>query len=196
LRIYRDFCDFQDGGCNKLRNKGKNFEIVFISSDRSETSFTEYYASMPGWFALPYKDKRCIPLTRLFGVEGVPTLVLVDEENKVISSNARFVVASDIEGKDFPWRPKLVAELTEESCVVLHEAAAVIYFTDGDAELIEKGKALLEDVAYTYAAKRAESMDTIDEMPEIRFYYEGIQSEEIADTLRSFSQLGSHKPLD
>ena len=30
---------------------------------------------------------------------GVPTLVLVDEENKVISSNARFVVASDIEGK-------------------------------------------------------------------------------------------------
>ena len=130
---------------------------------------------MPGWFALPYKDKRCIPLTRLFGVEGVPTLVLVDEENKVISSNARFVVASDIEGKDFPWRPKLVAELTEESCVVLHEAAAVIYFTDGDAELIEKGKALLEDVAYTYAAKRAESMDTIDEMPEIRFYYEGIQ---------------------
>jgi len=55
---------------NKLRNKGKNFEIVFVSSDRSETSFTEYYASMPGWFALPYKDKRCIPLTRLFGVEG------------------------------------------------------------------------------------------------------------------------------
>ena len=68
--------------------------------------------------------------------------------------------------------------------------------TDGDAELIEKGTALLEDIAYTYAAKRAESMDTIDEMPEIRFYYEGIQSEEIADTLRSFSQLGSHKPLD
>ena len=30
---------------------------------------------------------------------GVPTLVLVDEENKVISSNARFVVASDVEGK-------------------------------------------------------------------------------------------------
>jgi len=47
--------------------------------------------------------------------------------------------------------------------------------TDGDAELIEKGTALLEDIAYTYAAKRAESMDTIDEMPEIRFYYEGIQ---------------------
>jgi len=31
--------------------------------------------------------------------------------------------------KDFPWRPKPVDELTEASCVALHEAAAVIYFT-------------------------------------------------------------------
>jgi len=29
----------------------------------------------------------------------VPTLVLVDEGNKIISRNARFVVASDVEGK-------------------------------------------------------------------------------------------------
>jgi len=55
---------------NKLKDEGKNFEIVFISSDRSESSFTEYYASMPGWFALPYKDERCIQLTRLFSIEG------------------------------------------------------------------------------------------------------------------------------
>ena len=46
---------------------------------------------------------------------------------------------------------------------------------DGDAELIEKGKALLGDIAYTYIAKRAESLDTIDEIPEIRFYYEGVE---------------------
>ena len=46
---------------------------------------------------------------------------------------------------------------------------------DGDAELIEKGKALLGDVAYTYIAKRTESMDTLDEIPEIRFYYEGVE---------------------
>jgi len=30
---------------------------------------------------------------------GIPTLVLVDEENKIISRNARFVVANDVEGK-------------------------------------------------------------------------------------------------
>lgn len=30
---------------------------------------------------------------------GVPSLVLIDEENRIISRNARFVVANDIEGK-------------------------------------------------------------------------------------------------
>jgi len=55
---------------DKLKADGKNFEILFISSDRSEASFTEYYGSMPGWFALPYKDERCIQLTRLFGIQG------------------------------------------------------------------------------------------------------------------------------
>jgi len=30
---------------------------------------------------------------------GIPTLVLVDEDNKVISRNARFLIANDIDGK-------------------------------------------------------------------------------------------------
>jgi len=33
------------------------------------------------------------------GGVGIPTLVLVDEENEIISRNARFVVANDVEGK-------------------------------------------------------------------------------------------------
>jgi len=35
----------------------------------------------------------------MFVFVGIPTLVLVDEENKIISHNARFVVANDVEGK-------------------------------------------------------------------------------------------------
>jgi len=61
---------------DKLKADGKNFEILFISSDRSESSFTEYYDSMPGWFALPYKDKRCIQLTRLFCIHGRMLIML------------------------------------------------------------------------------------------------------------------------
>jgi len=50
-----------------------------------------------------------------------------------------------------------------------------VKLTDGDVELIETGKALLEDIADAYIAKRTESIDTDEELPEIRFYYEGVE---------------------
>jgi len=59
--------------------------------------------------------------------------------------------------------------------VVTYWTATVYHYTDGDVELIEKGKALLGEVADTYNAKRTESLDTDEELPEIRFYYEGIE---------------------
>jgi len=40
---------------------------------------------------------------------------------------------------------------------------------------MEKGKTLLQEIADTYIAKWTESVDTDDELPEIRFYYEGIE---------------------
>ena len=42
-----------------MTDNGENFEIVFISSDRDEKSFKEYYETMP-WLALPfsYRDKK------------------------------------------------------------------------------------------------------------------------------------------
>ena len=39
----------------KLPN-GDKLEIVFVSSDRDEKTFKEYYAEMP-WLALPYADR-------------------------------------------------------------------------------------------------------------------------------------------
>ena len=44
---YRDF---------KKGENGSKFEIVFVSSDRDEKSFKEYYSEMP-WLALPYEQR-------------------------------------------------------------------------------------------------------------------------------------------
>ena len=35
---------------------GSKFEIVFVSSDKDEQSFSEYFAEMP-WHALPFSDR-------------------------------------------------------------------------------------------------------------------------------------------
>ena len=40
---------------NELLKKGKAFDIVFLSGDKEENSFEEYYASMP-WLDLPFAE--------------------------------------------------------------------------------------------------------------------------------------------
>ena len=39
---------------NKFKNK--NLEVVFVSSDRDQDQFNEYFQEMP-WFALPFEDR-------------------------------------------------------------------------------------------------------------------------------------------
>ena len=38
----------------KNYSKSKNFEIIFVSADRTEKSFKDYFSTMP-WLALDYK---------------------------------------------------------------------------------------------------------------------------------------------
>jgi nucleoredoxin len=40
----------------KWKEAGANFEIVFISSDRDQKSFDEYYSEMP-WLALDFSNR-------------------------------------------------------------------------------------------------------------------------------------------
>lgn len=40
----------------KKHHEEKKFEIVFVSSDRNEGDFKQYYAEMP-WLALPFTDR-------------------------------------------------------------------------------------------------------------------------------------------
>lgn len=40
----------------KLRERGENVEVIFVSSDRDEKSFEEYFKKMEGFLAVPFKD--------------------------------------------------------------------------------------------------------------------------------------------
>jgi len=86
----------------KMKSK---LEIVFVSSDKDEAQWAEYYHSMP-WLALPYNDRdRKNDVSQKYGVRGIPTLVLLDSATgEVISMNARMSVTQDPSGSGFPWR--------------------------------------------------------------------------------------------
>lgn len=53
----------------KLKSRGKKFEVIFVTSDRSFTSFEQYFESMP-WCAMPFNDKRSDALKMSFGVDS------------------------------------------------------------------------------------------------------------------------------
>ena len=55
---------------NQLKKDGKDFEIIFVSSDRKEDNFKEYFETMP-WLALPFNDQRCKKLSQRFEVSGM-----------------------------------------------------------------------------------------------------------------------------
>ena len=67
------------------------------------SQFKSYFATMP-WLAIPPGDKRNGKLNKLYGVRGIPTLVLVDGATGVtITANGRAAVDDDPEGEGFPW---------------------------------------------------------------------------------------------
>ena len=55
---------------NKLQELGKKFQIIFVSSDRDEDSFKEYFGTMP-WLALSFSDSKIKKkLSAKFDVSG------------------------------------------------------------------------------------------------------------------------------
>eukprot|EP00616_Rhizochromulina_sp_CCMP1243_P009393 CAMPEP_0118973736 /NCGR_PEP_ID=MMETSP1173-20130426/10841_1 /TAXON_ID=1034831 /ORGANISM="Rhizochromulina marina cf, Strain CCMP1243" /LENGTH=419 /DNA_ID=CAMNT_0006923429 /DNA_START=43 /DNA_END=1302 /DNA_ORIENTATION=+ len=100
-----------------ITGQGKNFEIVFVSSDRDEPSFDEYFSEMP-WLSLPFEERdRKGALSKKFKVSGIPTLVLLNEDGSLISKDGRSVVSEDPKGAQFPWLPKPVDELIGDTLV-------------------------------------------------------------------------------
>lgn len=74
---------------NELKQMEMEFEVVFVSQDRSETLFREGFAAMP-WLALPFNEdmKNVEKLTRYFGIQTLPALVIIGPNGKTLTREA------------------------------------------------------------------------------------------------------------
>ena len=75
-----------------IKAKDDAFEVIFISSDRDQASFDEFYAEMP-WLALPFGDNRKASLSRKFKVFGIPMLVALGPTGRTVSKEARNLIS-------------------------------------------------------------------------------------------------------
>ena len=67
----------------------KKIEIVFCSLDGNEAAFERNYGEMP-FCAVPYSDEQRIQnLKQRYGINGIPTLVVLDKKGEIISFEGR-----------------------------------------------------------------------------------------------------------
>jgi nucleoredoxin len=121
--------------------KAKGLEVIFVSSDRDDDSFQEYFKEMP-WLALPYSDReRKETLSKKFKVSGIPALIILDADGKVITKDGRAAVSEDPTGEEFPWKPKTLAEVLTEAKII-----------DADGQELESGALLGKVFAFYFSA--------------------------------------------
>ncbi|XP_012465314.1 probable nucleoredoxin 2 isoform X4 [Gossypium raimondii] len=70
---------------------GEDFEIVFVSNDRDQSSFDSYYGTMP-WLALPFGEPIIRTLAKYFDVQGIPCLIIIDPDGKTVTKQGRNLI--------------------------------------------------------------------------------------------------------
>lgn len=91
----------------KVNSAGaKRMEIIFCSNDGNEAAFERNFASMP-FLAVPYADEQRIQsLKQRFGINGIPTLIVLDGARKpgeLISYDGRADLQNHQEGAIEIW---------------------------------------------------------------------------------------------
>jgi nucleoredoxin len=169
---------------NKVKAEGKPFELVFVSADRLEKDHKEYFAKMP-WLALPFKDKRTGKLNSMFDVEGIPTLIIVGPDGKVVNKDGREAIGDDPEGQEFPWVPKPIVKLTESSVGRVNGQPVFLHYAkDADAAL-----AALTPVAEAEAeAAKKEDRDAV--------LFMIASDDDVGNMVRDFARLGDAEPMN
>merc|ERR1712194_260743 len=174
--------------------QAKGFEVVFVSSDKDEASFKEYSAEQP-WLALDFADrKRKDQLSTFFGVEGIPSFVIIDKDGSVITKDGRAAVTGDPTGADFPWYPKPVVDL-KNGPGSINEVTTLLVFCETSEEGLSgkiRGMVSLPDVEAT--SKLAPRLILLD-IPDNGGFYTGPEGEISTEVVRKFLADYSAKTL-
>ncbi|KAF8016575.1 hypothetical protein BT93_H1944 [Corymbia citriodora subsp. variegata] len=87
----RSFLPVLTDAYEKIKAAGNACEVIFISSDKDQTAFDDYFAVMP-WLALPYGDERKKSLSRKFRVRGIPMLIAISPTGRTLTKEARNLI--------------------------------------------------------------------------------------------------------
>eukprot|EP00934_Nitzschia_sp_Nitz4_P004486 Nitzschia sp. Nitz4//scaffold49_size126201//25409//27032//NITZ4_003632-RA/size126201-augustus-gene-0.8-mRNA-1//-1//CDS//3329553119//4476//frame0 len=132
---------------HQLQSKREEYEIVFCSMDRNEDEYKAYSETMP-WWCLPYAVETLPTLTMKFHAHGMPHLVVIDSDRKLITRDGVDSLTQDPVGKNFPWRPIRIVDLLPEYYLM----------EENDDEAMIPFSGLDEKYILLYFASKADSL--------------------------------------
>jgi len=135
-----------------LKSKRDDFELVFISSDKDEAAFKEYFNEMT-FCALPFEFRDTKnDLSKLYEVQGIPKLIMLgpvtnDEtgQREIINNSLNGVITNG-DFTDFPFYPKKYGsvEVNED----INGSKTLIVFHEGGDDDEQKGvKEVVKEVS-------------------------------------------------
>lgn len=71
-----------------LQIEEKPFEIVLVPMDKDPSAYNEHWSEMP-WLSVPLDQTRCAMIRDKFNIIGIPTLVIIDTEGRIITNKGR-----------------------------------------------------------------------------------------------------------
>ena len=80
-------------------------EIIFVSSDKDEKSFKEYFGEMP-WISLEFGNALKGTLGQEFGVNGIPFFVILKADGTLVTKEGRADVQAKGEQAVAGWLSK------------------------------------------------------------------------------------------
>merc|ERR1712118_267028 len=138
------------------------------------------------WLALDFEDrKRKTQLSNMFGVRGIPALVIIDKDGSVITKEGRGAVSSDPQGAKFPWYPPAVSN-AKDGPGDINEVPTVIALCETS---LAKEQAAIEEAMTSVAKQYIEKQKAAsEESPEFNFMI-ATESAGIAPRLRELMSL-------
>lgn len=88
----RAFTPFLGALYEDMIEEHPDFELIFISSDRDQPSFDEYYGEIP-FAAMPFANReQQRRLSEKFGIRGIPSLLFFNENGDLLTAEGRMWV--------------------------------------------------------------------------------------------------------
>lgn len=134
----------------KMKAERDDFELVFVSSDRDENAFNEYFDTM-SFCALPYEHREAkATISKIFKIQGIPTLIMLgpaDESGNrpLINQNIRSFIENE-KFSQFPFYKKKYGDISDADDINETKSVVILY-ENGDDDDQKEITEIAEEVA-------------------------------------------------